>query len=73
MRDAREANAKAAAIENAVYDLKAVNPHRRVEEDTRSPSEIIGSIEEKGREANAALERLRILLSNAPVSDLISR
>jgi type I restriction enzyme M protein len=63
LRDAREADAKAAAIENAVYDLKTVNPHRVVEEDTRTPLEIIQSIEEKGREATAALSRLQTLLA----------
>jgi type I restriction enzyme M protein len=62
LRDAREADAKAAAIENAVYDLKAVNPHRVVEEDTRTPLEIIQAIEEKGRDAAAALSRLQELL-----------
>ena len=63
LRDAREAAAKATTIENAVYDLKAVNPHRMVEEDTRTPLEIIQSIEEKGREATAALSRLQTLLA----------
>jgi type I restriction enzyme M protein len=62
LRDAREADAKATQIENAVYDLKAVNPHRVVEEDTRTPLEIIQSIEEKGRDAAAALSRLQELL-----------
>jgi type I restriction enzyme M protein len=62
LREAREADAKAAAIENAVYDLKAVNPHRVIEEDTRTPLEIIQVIEEKGRQATAALSRLHELL-----------
>ena len=34
-----------------------------VEEDTRTPLEIIQSIEEKGREATAALSRLQTLLA----------
>jgi type I restriction enzyme M protein len=63
LREVRETEAKAVVIENAVYDLKAVNPHRRVEEDTRTPAEIIASIDEKGREADAALSRLRDLLA----------
>jgi type I restriction enzyme M protein len=62
-RESRETEAKAVAIEAAVYDLKAVNPKRRVEEDRRTPAEIIGVIEEKGREADAALARLRELIS----------
>ena len=64
LRDAREADAKAAAIENAVYDLKAVNPHRVIEEDKRTPLEIIRAIEEKDREATAALSRLQGLLAS---------
>lgn len=62
-REARETEAKAVAMEAAVYDLKAVNPNRRVEEDLRTPAEIIDVIEGKGREADAALSRLRSLLS----------
>src|SRR6266480_5121520 len=63
LRDAREADAKGTGIENAVYDLKAVNPHRVIEEDTRTPLEIIQAIEENGREATAALSRLQALLA----------
>jgi type I restriction enzyme M protein len=63
LREARETDAKAEAIENAVYDLKAVNPHRVVEKDTRTPLQIIQAIEEKGREATAALSRLQTLLA----------
>ncbi len=70
VRDAREAAAKAAAIENAVYDLKAVNPHRVVEEDKRTSLEIIQAIEEKGREATAALSRLQALLATDDLSRL---
>ena len=62
LRDAREAQAKATAIENAVYDLKAVNPHRIVVEDKRTPLEIIETIRAKDREATAALSRLQQLL-----------
>src|SRR6266480_8001164 len=49
LRDAREADAKGTGIENAVYDLKAVNPHRVIEEDTRTPLEILQAIEERGK------------------------
>ena len=63
LRDAREADAKATAIENAVYDLKAVNPHRVVEEDRRTPLEIIKAIEQKGKEADLALSKLNALLN----------
>jgi len=68
LRDAREAEARATAIENAVYDLKAVNPHRVIEEDTRTPLEIIQAIEERGREATAALSRLQALLATDDLS-----
>lgn len=63
LRDARDAEAKATAIENAVYDLKAVNPNRRVEEDKRTPAEIISEIEARGLEADTALSRLRSLIT----------
>lgn len=32
--------ARAEAIENAVYDLKAVNPNRKANVDTRTPDEL---------------------------------
>src|SRR5947208_2937682 len=64
LRDAREADAKAAAIENAGYDLKAVNPHRVVQEDKRKPLEILQAIADKGREADSALAKLQTLLSS---------
>jgi len=62
-REAREADAKAKAIEEAVYDLKAVNPNRASAEDARTPAELLDLIAEKGREADAALERLKGLIS----------
>lgn len=65
LREAREAEAKAVAIENAVYDLKAVNPHRKTVVDTRTPAEIVAVIDKKGREVDAALARLRELISDA--------
>jgi type I restriction enzyme M protein len=62
-REAREALAKAVAIESAAYDLKAVNPHRVTEEDKRTPGELLAEIETKGEEAEAALAQLRALLA----------
>lgn len=58
-REARESLAKAEGIEDAVYDLKAVNPNRVSDEDTRTPTQLLDFIAEKGREADAALARLR--------------
>lgn len=62
-REAREALAKAENIEVAAYDLKAVNPNRESEEDTRTPTEFLDFIAAKGQEADAALARLRALLT----------
>jgi type I restriction enzyme M protein len=61
LREAREAEGRAEAIENAVYDLKAVNPNRQSEEDTRTPAELLDIIEAKGREVAEALAALRAL------------
>jgi type I restriction enzyme M protein len=57
--EARELNAKGQAIEDAVYDLKAVNPNAKNEEDTRTPAELIAFIEAKGKEVAEALAELK--------------
>lgn len=51
-----------AAIEARNYDLKAVNPNRKVEIDSRTPMEILAEIEKHGDDAAAALGRLKALL-----------
>lgn len=48
-----------AEIEARGYDLKAVNPHRKNAEDTRTPEELLALIEAKGREVAEALAVLR--------------
>jgi type I restriction enzyme M protein len=58
-REARDFAAKAKKIEDAVYDLKAVNPHKKPVVDTRTPEELMDIIEAKGREVAAALAALR--------------
>ncbi len=58
-KEANALTAKAADIENAVYDLKAVNPNRTSDTDTRTPEELLAIIEAKGREIEAALALLR--------------
>lgn len=63
LREAREATAKADDIENAVYDLKAVNPNRKSETDRRTPVELLDLVEAKGVEIADALKRLRALTS----------
>src|SRR5262249_39803218 len=61
---AREAQAKADAIDAAVFDLKAVNPNAIVKVDERTPHEVIQSIEEQGRVVAQCLGTLRKLLAN---------
>jgi type I restriction enzyme M protein len=41
------------------YDLKAVNPNAKSQEDTRTPEELLDLIEAKGREVATALAALR--------------
>ena len=60
-KEARELSARAVDIENAVYDLKAVNPNKVSTEDTRTPAELLDFIEAKGREVAEALAALRSL------------
>ncbi len=52
-----------AEIEERNYDLKAVNPHRPDETDTRTPEELLAEIEAHGRELDAALAELRKALA----------
>lgn len=66
-KQAREATGKAQAIEDAVYDLKAVNPREKKVTDTRTPAQLLEAIAEKGREVDAALQRLQALLEEGPV------
>jgi type I restriction enzyme M protein len=60
---AREALAKAGAIDAAVFDLKAVNPNAAAKTDTRTPAEIIAGIEAQGEIVSAALSNLKKLLA----------
>lgn len=46
-------------IEAKNFDLKAVNPHAKSNEDTRTPEELLDLIEAKGREVAEALNTLR--------------
>lgn len=41
------------------YDIKAVNPNRKIEEDTRTPKELISIIESEGKEIAKALSKLK--------------
>lgn len=60
---ARELESRAAAIDAAVFDLKAINPNAVATLDERTPSEIIESIAAQGQVVSAALARLRKLLA----------
>jgi len=58
-RESRELASKAKEIEDAVYDLKAVNPNRKAHVDDRTPEMLMDIIEAKGREIDEALAVLR--------------
>jgi type I restriction enzyme M protein len=60
---AKDLGTKAADIDAAVFDLKAVNPNSAAKVDERTPQEIIGSIEQQGRIVSDALARLNALLA----------
>lgn len=62
-KGARDLEAKAADIDAAVFDLKAVNPNAVSKVDTRTPAEIIASIEAQGRIVSEALARLTKIMS----------
>jgi type I restriction enzyme M protein len=59
---ARDAQSKADGIDSAVYDLKAVNPNAREDKDSRTPEEIIATIEAHGRTVDLALAKLKALI-----------
>jgi len=46
-------------IEDNGFDIKAVNPNRKVEQDSRAPAELIALIEEKQTEIMSALAELK--------------
>jgi len=58
-REARDLAAKAKEIEDAVYDLKAVNPNKKPVVDTRTPEDLMDIIETKGQEIADAMTILR--------------
>ncbi len=59
---ARDSEAKAAAIDAAVFDLKAVNPNVVIKVDERTPQEIIKNIEAQGETISSALKKLKKLM-----------
>ena len=63
-KQARENEAKAQGIEEAAFDLKAVNPNRVSEQDTRTVGDLLDFITDKGKEADTALGRLWSLVAS---------
>ena len=61
---ARDSQSKADAIGATVFDLKAVNPNVVVKLDTRTPAEVIQSIEDQGKIVAKSLQTLRTLLQS---------
>lgn len=61
-KEARDLESKAASIDAAVFDLKAVNPNVVAKIDQRAPEEIIATIRDQARIVDDALTRLRALL-----------
>ncbi|MBL0483387.1 type I restriction-modification system subunit M [Aeromonas veronii] len=61
---ARNLEAEAAAIDAAVFDLKAVNPSAVAVVDERTPGEIIECITKQGRVVADALARLNKLMAS---------
>ncbi|HIF5970911.1 TPA: N-6 DNA methylase [Vibrio parahaemolyticus] len=60
---AKALETKASDIDAATFDLKAVNPYAVIEQDTRTPAEIISSIKEKEAVIANALKKLEGLLA----------
>lgn len=60
-REIREIESKFQTLEDAAFDLKAVNPNAKSTEDTRSSAELMDLIETKGREVQELLGTLRTL------------
>jgi type I restriction enzyme M protein len=61
-KTAREAQAKAEAIDATIFDLKAVNPNSIVKIDTRTPEEVIQSLTDQGTIVARTLGELQALL-----------
>jgi type I restriction enzyme M protein len=59
----RDLEAQAAAIDAAVFDLKAVNPNTVAVVDQRTPAQILAAIEEAGKQIESATGRLKGLLA----------
>ncbi|OYW74605.1 MAG: hypothetical protein B7Z37_16985 [Verrucomicrobia bacterium 12-59-8] len=63
LAEARDSRDKPDALENAAFDLKAVNPNRADTTDKRTPAELMAFSHDKGKEADTALARLAALMA----------
>ncbi len=63
-KTARDLQGRADAIGATVFDLKAVNPNVVVKIDTRTPAQVIESIEAQSEIVTKSLETLRALLQD---------
>jgi len=61
----RDLETKAAGIDAAVFDLKAVNPNAITKVDLRTPQEVIDTIQAQGEIVAQALGKLKVLLAEA--------
>lgn len=61
-KEIRDIQSKAQAIEDAAFDLKAVNPNATTDEDLRTPGELVEFVEMKNREVKDILTRLKGML-----------
>ncbi len=59
--ESRDSRSKAQSIDDAVYDLKAVNPNTKATIDDRTPADLLEIIEAKGLEVARALAALRAM------------
>jgi type I restriction enzyme M protein len=59
----REIASRAQSIEDAAYDLKAVNPNAKSTQDNRTPAELIAFLDGKTLEVQEALTRLKSLMT----------
>lgn len=64
-KSVRELETRAAGIDAAVFDLKAVNPNAKAWVDARGPDEIIENIAKQGCIVAEAMSRLTALLAEA--------
>jgi len=61
-KEIRDILSKAQAVEDAAFDLKAVNPNATSDKDLRTPGELVEFVEMKNREVQEILARLKVML-----------